>query len=271
MKCNRCGAELLPNDTFCGNCGNKINIQVTRASTGRGMDAPSLVRPEAVQERQKPNVGLQYDSWSYPQNGMPYRNNTTKSTNNNRNVAVAAKKKSNGSVVVIIVAVIVFLLVLFTGFNYLLMTERIDSSQSDFLEQYKDSLGDFLNISYRSEDPKIDDKTDAVTSPDRTPYTETQTYVQISDDEKDDYLFPSDSRLLTEEYLNSKSNNEIDLIRNEIYARHGYIFQMEEFYNYFIQKSWYRPVESDMNKVYESFNQTEKQNIEILSKYQNLK
>ena len=24
MRCNKCGAELLPNDTFCGSCGAKV-------------------------------------------------------------------------------------------------------------------------------------------------------------------------------------------------------------------------------------------------------
>ncbi len=88
--------------------------------------------------------------------------------------------------------------------------------------------------------------------------------------EYNDYLFPSDIKLLTGEYLDTKSKNEIDLIRNEIYARHGYIFKMEQYSNYFIQKSWYKPIESDMDKVYDDFNSIEKQNIEILVEYQNL-
>lgn len=88
--------------------------------------------------------------------------------------------------------------------------------------------------------------------------------------EYNDYLFPSDTKLLTGEYLDTKSKNEIDLIRNEIYARHGYIFKMEQYYNYFIQKSWYKPIEPDMDKVYDDFNSIEKQNIEILVEYQNL-
>ncbi len=88
--------------------------------------------------------------------------------------------------------------------------------------------------------------------------------------EDNNYLFPSDKELLTESYLDSKSKNEIDLIRNEIYARHGYIFKMEQYYNYFIQKSWYKPTEPDMEKAYDDFNSIEKQNIEILVEYQNL-
>lgn len=85
-----------------------------------------------------------------------------------------------------------------------------------------------------------------------------------------EYLFPSDTELLTTEYLDTKSKNEIDLIRNEIYARHGYIFQMQQYYDYFIEKSWYNPMQPDMQKAYDNFNCIEKQNIEILVEYQNL-
>lgn len=75
---------------------------------------------------------------------------------------------------------------------------------------------------------------------------------------------------LAGEYLDTKSKNEIDSIRNEIYARHGYIFKMEQYYNYFYKKSWYKPIEPDMDKVYDEFNSIEKQNREILVEYQNL-
>lgn len=85
-----------------------------------------------------------------------------------------------------------------------------------------------------------------------------------------DYLFPSDSEVLTTEFLDSCSNDEIDLIRNEIYARHGYIFKKEKYRNYFSTKAWYNPTESDMSKVEKKFNKIEEKNIAILVKYQNL-
>lgn len=85
-----------------------------------------------------------------------------------------------------------------------------------------------------------------------------------------DYLFPSDTEVLTTDFLDSCSKYEVDLIRNEIYARHGYIFKKDKYYNYFIQKAWYNPTESSMAKVEKKFNSIEHKNIAVLVKYQNL-
>lgn len=85
-----------------------------------------------------------------------------------------------------------------------------------------------------------------------------------------DYLFPSDTELLTTSFLNTKSKGEIDLIRNEIYARHGYIFKKEKYRNYFSQKAWYHPTESSMEVAESHFNSTERKNIAILVDYQGL-
>ena len=87
-------------------------------------------------------------------------------------------------------------------------------------------------------------------------------------DDPDAFIFPSDSEMITEEYLDTLSKEQIDLIRNEIYARHGYIFQKEVYYNYFSGKTWYRPTEPDMDTAAEGFNSTERKNIDIIVIYQ---
>lgn len=49
----------------------------------------------------------------------------------------------------------------------------------------------------------------------------------------------SDSRLLTEDELYYYSADELRIARNEIYARHGRLFDDQELQNYFDSKSWY--------------------------------
>lgn len=57
-----------------------------------------------------------------------------------------------------------------------------------------------------------------------------------------DYLLPeSDSRYYSESELNSFSDWELYLARNEIFARHGRMFSNEDLKNYFEAKSWYEP------------------------------
>jgi hypothetical protein len=46
---------------------------------------------------------------------------------------------------------------------------------------------------------------------------------------------------LLETELSQKSERELNLIRNEIFARHGYIFEDSEYRDYFNNKSWYSP------------------------------
>ena len=57
-----------------------------------------------------------------------------------------------------------------------------------------------------------------------------------------DDVFPnSDIYILTSYDLQGKSAYELYIGRNEIYARHGYIFSTPELARYFSTKSWYYP------------------------------
>lgn len=59
--------------------------------------------------------------------------------------------------------------------------------------------------------------------------------------DNDDYLLPTNERYITFDDLEGFSKDEIALIRNEIYARHGYVFKSEPFKSYFSKKEWYVP------------------------------
>jgi hypothetical protein len=51
--------------------------------------------------------------------------------------------------------------------------------------------------------------------------------------------------LMNTTYLSHFSKDELRLMRNEILARHGWKFQAKDLQDYFSQKAWYRPVESN--------------------------
>lgn len=84
------------------------------------------------------------------------------------------------------------------------------------------------------------------------------------------YLFPSDTQYLTVEYLNTLSNDTIDLIRNEIYARHGYIFKTKKFADYFNGQPWYVPTVPADSFDTSVFNAVENANLKLLVGYQGL-
>jgi hypothetical protein len=61
--------------------------------------------------------------------------------------------------------------------------------------------------------------------------------------EDSEYVLPgSDSEYIDEAVIASLSAEELRLARNEIYARHGRIFQDETLAAYFGSKSWYVPL-----------------------------
>lgn len=55
-----------------------------------------------------------------------------------------------------------------------------------------------------------------------------------------------------------------NMVVNEIYARHGYIFTSEDLSVFFNSKSWYSPQSNDMNGIYAELSQVERDNIDFL-------
>lgn len=57
-----------------------------------------------------------------------------------------------------------------------------------------------------------------------------------------EYILPnSNTERLTRDDLQGLSKEELRLARNEIFARHGMIFGVEDLDNYFATKTWYKP------------------------------
>ena len=94
-----------------------------------------------------------------------------------------------------------------------------------------------------------------------------------------EYLFAeSASRLLSTadvsnfqaRYPNSLFPGErsiTQMIINEMYARHGYIFKDQALTDYFTQKSWYIPRTADMEEIYPVMNAVEQANVTLLRTY----
>ena len=57
------------------------------------------------------------------------------------------------------------------------------------------------------------------------------------------------TRLLTDEDVAGKSPRELKIMKNEIYARHGYIFKTPELKSYFESQPWYKPTSDDVTNL----------------------
>lgn len=79
------------------------------------------------------------------------------------------------------------------------------------------------------------------------------------------YEIPVSSSLLLEPYhLVNLSNNELWIARNEIYARHGKVFQNEYLNSYFSSCSWYEAKEDKTEITERELNEVEIANLKLI-------
>lgn len=103
--------------------------------------------------------------------------------------------------------------------------------------------------------------------------TSDEMYAESIKESNSDYIINgSDSRYITEDDLNSLTQQEVQLARNEIFARHGRKFNTDWIREYFEGRSWYVPEYEpdyfDNNLVNTEFNDYEKENIKFIRAYE---
>ncbi len=72
-------------------------------------------------------------------------------------------------------------------------------------------------------------------------------------------------RLLDEADVKRLSLDELKIMRNEIYARHGYIFKSNEMRDYFFKQAWYRPTVDNVDNL---LTDIEKKNISLIKLFE---
>lgn len=126
-----------------------------------------------------------------------------------------------------------------TSFKYLKKAEIYNYDISKF--EYYEDLIEFINNNYSEND-----------------YTVYMGYGESY------YIIPdSSSRYLTKEELYQYDNSSLGFVRNEIFARHGYVFKNEDYRNYFTSMPWYLP-DSRFKGTLKELNPVEKHNVELI-------
>ncbi|MBR5083784.1 MAG: protein kinase [Prevotella sp.] len=97
--------------------------------------------------------------------------------------------------------------------------------------------------------------------------------IQADEEEKevaedDDFEYEFDSYYLTESDLEGMSKSDLELLRNYIYAWHGYRFKRDDLANFFQQCPWYYPRTSDADAVWNSFNDVERYNVKFIKNHE---
>lgn len=79
------------------------------------------------------------------------------------------------------------------------------------------------------------------------------------------YEINASNRLLTKDEVENLKRGDLTIIRNSIYARHGYSFKNRPLRVYFDAQSWYIPVHADIKA---DFTEIEKENIQLMLRYE---
>ncbi len=142
-------------------------------------------------------------------------------------------------------------------------------AEEDYKYHYLDKAEDVKSDASVSEKAEAEDNQDLMSSDelqedeydDDFPESSMQTN-QASD------AYPYASYRLTENDLSGKSRWELEVMRNTIYARHGYRFKRDDLMNHFQQYSWYSPVTRDAEAIWRSFNATEQYNVTFIKSHE---
>jgi len=79
-------------------------------------------------------------------------------------------------------------------------------------------------------------------------------------------IFPQASqRLLTSSDLNGMSKHDLKIMRNEIFARYGYIFKTSEMKSYFSSQAWYHGRYEDVSSM---LSDIEHKNVALIKSYE---
>lgn len=178
------------------------------------------------------------------------------------------EKKKIWLPIILILAVIIALFVILSVIVTITGSQSVNSEANNAVEEEteeKESTTSESNDTYVSKELEDYTLSSAI---DMSVATEAMEETEMSEklEDADSYLLPtSDVVELTEEDLIDFTAQELTYARNEIYARHGKVFESSELNEYFQGKNWYI---ADETFADESITDIESVNAQFIVQYQ---
>lgn len=236
--CPKCGVKTSPGNLFCENCGEKLSAA-----------------PPENSEINQPNLNSQNKNQTLTAPQAPAFNQQTFTTQQN----LPAVKKNNSLPLILI---IVLLLIVVSGiggyFAYTYLINKSSDITKDLTEKIEKEIPKHspqeIQIEPTVKTPPKEEP--VVINSEEQENTTQQESVKKNSKNNDVSDVTGDSEVDTQKYpgkypegsitllnagdLNGYSRQQLRIMRNEIFARHGYIFNSEDLRNYFEKQSWYR-------------------------------
>lgn len=224
MFCTECGQKVDDGELFCTNCGAPLD----QATENLSQQSQTTELPSASAVNEQPTEVLPSAAPSFsPANTatMPV-------------VPEQPKKGKKAEIVLWIVAAVFFTIAIVIAVVFFVLPQFQNQDQSrqqtteEVVESQEEGSGDTSN-------PELSVKIDSYSNADR----------QSSDvggynySASSSFILPaSDTQFYSTAELEQLSDYELYLARNEIYARHGRIFNNEDLRQYFNAQDWYYEV-----------------------------
>ena len=243
MFCSKCGKQIRDGLKYCTNCGAPIEQHESHKNSNTGNSDRILAGGK---------VNLKKDDGALSPVAVLQSGNSTDADteNTNKNSTVKKSKKNKGFKIVIITILGIILAILLIFFA-LIQSGFISISIEDN-EKQESVLDKSDKPSKKEDDRKAKEKEHESESEERTmptvSQTEPDTVPTVSQTEtapttvalNNDFVLPDSSiRVLDKSELAGLSAEQCRIARNEIYAKHGRMFDDAGLQNYFNSCSWY--------------------------------
>ncbi len=240
MFCSKCGKQIRDGLKYCINCGTPIEQGESHKNSDTGNSDRILAAGK---------VNLKKDDSALSPVAVVQSGNSN-DTDTDKNLPVKKPKKNKGFKIVIITILGIILAILLIFFA-LIQSGFISISIEDN-EKQESVLDKSDKPSKKEDDRKAKEKEHESESEERTmptvSQTEPDTVPTVSQTEtapttvalNNDFVLPDSSiRVLDKSELAGLSAEQCRIARNEIYAKHGRMFDDAGLQNYFNSCSWY--------------------------------
>lgn len=300
MFCPRCGNKINDDAVFCPGCGMKVReiLPGYTQQSGGGQQGNSENRPYVRQPLQNPQQGGQQyrqPSQNPQQGGQQYRQPYS------GNMPAQSPKNPNNGKKGLIAALVAVSVVMLAGIGILafyLGNNMLGGGKSKSAQQTTEAAATAKETTAAAttaaattavpitkaatagttaaataapvtQTPAAVPQTISAQTLPSAPETAPSVIYVVPGQTSGGYILPSSgSRLLSASEVAGLSKDQLRLARNEIYARHGRIFDDQGLQAYFNSMSWYHGIYTGSQFSEDWLSEVEKKNIALIEQYE---